>query len=80
MGLAYQASRTGGTAAAWLNGANEAVVAAFLAGRIGWIDIAEVLKAVMDRHDGGKAQSVDDVVDADRTARRLAEELVVARS
>ncbi|MEZ5237162.1 MAG: 1-deoxy-D-xylulose-5-phosphate reductoisomerase [Acidimicrobiia bacterium] len=80
LGLAYQASRTGGTAAAWLNGANEAVVAAFLAGRIGWIDIAEVLKAVMDRHDGGKAQSVDDVVDADRTARRLAEELVVARS
>ncbi|MCC6438349.1 MAG: 1-deoxy-D-xylulose-5-phosphate reductoisomerase [Acidimicrobiales bacterium] len=76
LGLAYQASRTGGTAPAWLNGANEAVVAAFLEGRIPWIGIAEVLKAVMDRHDGGKAETVDDVVEADRTARRLAVEVL----
>ena len=35
-----------------------------------------VLKAVMDRHDGGKAETVDDVVEADRTARRLAVEVL----
>ena len=79
LGLAYAASRTGGTAPAWLNGANEAVVAAFLAGEIGWMTIAEVLKAVMDRHDGGKAQTVQDVVDADHTARCVARELLDQR-
>jgi 1-deoxy-D-xylulose-5-phosphate reductoisomerase len=77
--LAYQAGRVGGTAAAWLNGANEAVVAAFLAGRIRWIAISEVLKAVMDRHDGGKATTVADVVEADAAARRCAAD-VLARS
>lgn len=79
LGLAYAASRTGGTAAAWLNGANEAVVAAFLAGRIPWFAIAEVLKAVMDRHDGGKATTVADVVQADAAARRCATDVLESR-
>ncbi len=77
--LAYAASRTGGTAAAWLNGANEAVVAAFLAGRIPWIAIAEVLQEVMSRHDGGKALTVEDVVEADGAARRIAAEVLGSR-
>ena len=42
-GLAYDAGRIGGTAPAWLNAANEVAVAAFLAGRIRWTQIAEVL-------------------------------------
>ncbi len=70
--LAYAASRTGGTAPAWLNGANEAVVAAFLEGKIPWIAIARVLQEVMDHHDGGKATTIEDVVQADATARRMA--------
>jgi 1-deoxy-D-xylulose-5-phosphate reductoisomerase len=78
--LAYAASRAGGTAAAWLNGANEAVVAAFLAGRIPWIAIAEVLQEVMSRHDGGKARTVEDVVQADGAARRVAAEVLGSRS
>jgi 1-deoxy-D-xylulose-5-phosphate reductoisomerase len=76
LGLAYAASRVGGTAPAWLNGANEEVVAAFLGGRVTWIAIAEVLKRVMDRHDGGKATSVQDVVHADGVARHHARELL----
>lgn len=42
--LAYDAARAGETAPAWLNGANEEAVAAFLDGRIRWPQIAEVLK------------------------------------
>ena len=38
-------------------------------GRIAWIAIPEVLKAVLDRHDGGPATGVEDVVDADRRGR-----------
>jgi len=78
--LAYQAGRAGGTAPAWLNGANEAAVAAFLAGEIPWIAISEVLDAVMSRHDGGKATTVADVVHGDDTARRLVAEVLRSRS
>ena len=49
----------GETAPAWLNAANEVAVEAFLDGRIRWIDIPDVLEAVLDRHDGGRADSAD---------------------
>ena len=50
--LAYRAGRVGDLAPAWLNAANEMAVAAFLAGRIGWTAIAEVVGATLDRYDG----------------------------
>ncbi|MPY94344.1 MAG: 1-deoxy-D-xylulose-5-phosphate reductoisomerase [Acidimicrobiia bacterium] len=76
LGLAYQAGRLGGTAPAWFNAANEVAVAAFLEEKIPWLGIAAVLETVLSRHDGGKARTAGDVVDADRTARRLAHEEV----
>ena len=79
LGLAYEAGRAGETAPAWLNAANEEAVAAFLAGRIRWIGIPDVLKAVLDRHDGGIAGSVDDVIDADRRARDVARSVIDER-
>ena len=42
LALAYAAGRAGGTAPAWLSAANEVAVEAFLAGRIAWIQIADV--------------------------------------
>ena len=47
-------------------------MAAFLDGRIAWIDIAAVVAATLDRHDGADAADVTSVVDADRRARREA--------
>jgi 1-deoxy-D-xylulose-5-phosphate reductoisomerase len=70
--LAYAAGRAGGTAPAWLNAANEVAVAAFLDGTISWAQIPDVANAVLDRHDGGPATSVDQVIDADTRARRIA--------
>ncbi len=64
--LAYQAGRTGGVAPAWLNGANEVAVAAFLAGDIRWVDIPEVIAAALDECDGRVPGTVADVLDADR--------------
>ena len=69
LGLAYEAGRAGGTAPALLNAANEEAVAAFLADRIGWTTIPDVLKSVLDGHDGGPADSVEAVIDADRRGR-----------
>ncbi len=72
LGLAYQAGRAGELAPAVLNAANEEAVGAFLAGRIAWVTIPDVLKAVLDRHDGGRADGVDAVIDADRRGRAAA--------
>ena len=72
LGLAYAAGRTGGTAPAWFNAANEVAVAAFLDGRIRWVDIAAVLADTLERHDGAPATDRDAVVAADAEARRVA--------
>ena len=74
--LAYEAGRAGETAPAWLNAANEVAVEAFLEGRIRWVDIADVLKETLDRHDGTKATSVDVVMEVDRMPRRSARSVV----
>jgi len=77
--LAYRAGRAGGGAPAWLNAANEVAVAAFLAGRIGWLAIAEVVADTLDSHDGQPIDSFEAVLEADRLARVRAEEAVDKR-
>jgi 1-deoxy-D-xylulose-5-phosphate reductoisomerase len=79
LGLAYAAGRLGGTGPAWLNAANEVAVEAFLDGRIGWTAIPDVLEAVLARHDGAMADSVDAVIDADRRARAMAGTIIEER-
>ena len=72
LGLAYAAGRAGGLAPAVLNAANEEAVGAFLDGQITWSAIPDVLNAVLSRHDGGRADGVDAVIDADRRGREAA--------
>jgi 1-deoxy-D-xylulose-5-phosphate reductoisomerase len=69
LGLAYRALRAGGTAPAVLNGANEVVVAAFLAGEIAFLDIARILTAVLDAHVPSAAEGLEPLLAADRWAR-----------
>jgi 1-deoxy-D-xylulose-5-phosphate reductoisomerase len=70
--LAYQAGRLGGTAPAWLSAANEIAVEAFLDGRISWPKIAAVIEQTMQHHDGVLPKTVDDILNADDSARRFA--------
>ncbi len=67
--LAYRAGRAGGGAPAWLNAANEVAVAAFLADRIAWLSIAEVVAETLDAYDGAPIGSLEAVLAADRAAR-----------
>ena len=76
--LGYEAGRLGETAPAWLSGANEVAVEAFLQGLISWVTIADVLAQVLDRWDGTKAGSLDVVLDVDKRARRAATEVIKA--
>jgi 1-deoxy-D-xylulose-5-phosphate reductoisomerase len=80
LALAYEAGRMGETAPAWLNAANEVAVAAFLDGLISWTAIADVLREVLDRHDGTKAESVDAVIEVDRAGRREATQVIEKRT
>ena len=72
LALAYAAGRVGGTAPAWISAANEVAVEAFLEGQIAWRDIAAVIAATLDRHDGAPATDAAAVIDADSQARRSA--------
>jgi len=77
--LAYQAGRAGGTAPAALSAANEVAVEAFLAGRISWSVIPDVVSAVLDEHAVHPPTSVEDVIGADRSARESASTWLAAR-
>jgi 1-deoxy-D-xylulose-5-phosphate reductoisomerase len=69
---AYEAIRAGGTMPAALNAANEEAVAAFLAGKISFMGIAETIRAIMDSHKTIEHPDLDTLREADRQARQLA--------
>ncbi len=79
LNLAYEAGRVGGTAPAWLNGANERAVAAFLDGQLSWHEIESVIHQAMQHHDGASADCIDAVVAADAQGRLFAAEAVQQR-
>ena len=51
-------------------------VAGFLAGKIGFLDIARVVEETLERTPGGALSCLDDVHAADATAREVAGTLV----
>lgn len=75
--LAREAARLGGTAPAVYNGANEACVADFLAGRISFPRIVDTVARIVSEHDTSRtgATTVDDVLAVDAWARARAREL-----
>ncbi|MEO7123826.1 MAG: 1-deoxy-D-xylulose-5-phosphate reductoisomerase [Lacisediminihabitans sp.] len=75
--LAKQVGRAGGTWPAVFNAANEQAVLAFHSGQIGYLDIVDVISAVIDKHSPQEAAStLDGVLDAERWARECADTLV----
>lgn len=77
--LAREAMRAGGTAPAVLNAANEAAVHAFLAGEIGFLDIAAIVAICQDRIPAVPLDSLDAVWEADRVARAAAHDAIHQR-
>ena len=67
--LARTALTTGGTLPAVLNAANEAAVAAFMAGRVGFGDICRLVEGAMNAHTPRPADTLEAVIAADREAR-----------
>jgi 1-deoxy-D-xylulose-5-phosphate reductoisomerase len=75
--LARDAGRAGGTAPAIFNAANEEAVAAFIAGRIRFLDIVDTIAAVIGEHtpSSGSSLTLEDVANAERWARERARDL-----
>jgi 1-deoxy-D-xylulose-5-phosphate reductoisomerase len=74
--LAYQAGRTGRSAPAVLNAADEVAVEAFLSGRLGFTGIYEVISRTLAAAEIIELDNLDLVMEADREARQLAASLV----
>lgn len=77
--LAYEAVRTGGTAPAILNAANEVAVQAFLDGRLSFMQIPAVIDSTLEALRPREASSLEIILEDDRMARDFAARQVVAR-
>jgi len=70
--LAQAVARTGGTAPAVMNAANEVAVAAFLGRQLNFASIAGVIESVLQQHEAGPVRVLDDALAADAWARERA--------
>jgi 1-deoxy-D-xylulose-5-phosphate reductoisomerase len=77
LGLARLAGERGGTYPCVFNAANEVAVAAFLERRLPFLGIAATVEETLAEADGAAARDLDDLLEADREARRLAERAAV---
>ncbi|HEU5373409.1 MAG TPA: 1-deoxy-D-xylulose-5-phosphate reductoisomerase [Gaiellaceae bacterium] len=73
LALAREAGERGGTFPCVFNAANEVAVAAFLEGRIGFLEIASLVEDALERADGAPARDLDELREADRRAREAVE-------
>jgi 1-deoxy-D-xylulose-5-phosphate reductoisomerase len=72
LALARDAAERGGSYPCAFNAANEVAVAAFLAGRLPFLAIAETVEETLGAVDGAPARDLADLIEADGEARRLA--------
>lgn len=74
--LAMDACYTGQAATTTLNAANEEAVAAFLATQIGFTDIARINRQVLEQAALREPTDLESVIELDRMARGLAQEII----
>lgn len=70
--MAYEAGKRGGTAGTAFNAANEEAIRAFIAGRISFLSIYDVVEKTLSRFISHEIRSYEDIMEADREARQLA--------
>ncbi len=74
--LAMQSSEKGQAATVALNAANEIAVAAFLEDRLRYLDISQVVSSVLDKTNICEYSSIDEILEADKVARELADSII----
>ena len=76
LGLAYRSLEKGGNATCMMNGANEVAVAAFLEGKIRFVDIPEIIAETMARCSFVAQPDLDAIYSTDFEAKRIASEII----
>lgn len=74
--LAYEAGRTGGTILTAMNAANEAAVAAFLQGKITFLEIDETIERVMQAHNNILVPDLQTILQVDGETRKTVLDMV----
>ncbi len=74
--LALTAGKIGKSMPAVLNGANEMAVNAFLEGKIGFLEIPQIIERTMERHVIVPIKSIDQAIETDQWAKSWAKELL----
>jgi len=69
--------QAGGLAPAILNAANEIAVAAFLQNQIGFTQIPQIVEATLNQLENNAADSIEAVLQADRSARSIAQQFAM---
>jgi 1-deoxy-D-xylulose-5-phosphate reductoisomerase len=72
--IAYEVMRRGGSSGAVVNAANEIAVAAFLEGRLRFLDIPATIEHALGHMEHATHPSLDDIVQIDIRSRALARE------
>jgi len=80
LALAYEAAGKGGLYPCAYNAANEVAVAAFLAGRIGFLDIGRVTGYILGKDWSAEPADIASVIEADGRARAIAEQEMKAQT
>jgi len=78
--LAYEAQTVGGSATCTLNAADEIAVGAFLAGRVSFPGIAEIVEETLEKVPNRTPRSVEEVLEIDRASRKTAQEIADRKS
>ena len=79
LALAFEAIKRGGNACCVVNAANEIVNLAFRKGQIGFLDMGDIIEKTLDKAAVIKKPTLEDYINSDMEARRIAEEYVVKK-
>jgi 1-deoxy-D-xylulose-5-phosphate reductoisomerase len=78
--IGYEVSKTGGTAAAVFNAANEAAVKEFLEGKIKFVNIVEIIEYCLAKHKVKTEATLEELILADNWARNEAKEWLMSKT
>jgi len=76
LALAYETLRAGGNKSCILNAANEVVVAAFLADKIGFLEMSDVIENTLEKVEFIANPTLEDYLETDRLARLITKEII----
>ncbi|HHT63212.1 MAG: 1-deoxy-D-xylulose-5-phosphate reductoisomerase [Bacillota bacterium] len=74
--IAFEAGKAGGTYPTVMNAANEILVDLFLRERIGFMEIPSYIEQVLEKHENKEKPSLEDILESDRWARRIIQEVI----